>query len=192
MDAEVNEEALTACLQAAARALDIVQGRCDCHTDPASHNALYLRKEATRLIAAVCAAAPQLGSWVQMRGGHTVLVNALTATADGIADGSRDPQVEEALRLGLLALAHVVGPSASIVGALRRWGVTKPAVARAAADALVELMRCSLPPASVEALRADRCCEELVDALQAHAKDEELLGRLNLAMGFLGCQQEHP
>merc|ERR1719446_327405 len=107
---------------------------------PNSYNALYLRREATRCIVALCGTCPMLGGWLRQRGLQEPLTDALKSTADSVWY-NRDAEIEETLRLELLALSYVVGPHMAIMESTRRWGQTKPAVARAVADTVVELAR---------------------------------------------------
>merc|ERR1711920_475586 len=129
------------------------------------------------------------------RGLHEVLADALKTTAESIADNRRNEETEDTLLLELLALSYVVGPPTAILEALRRWGPTKPAVVRAAANAVVELVRSamSLSPhlnassidqsdvtlvsivLPVQALQAAGCAAELLTAMQVHASDEDLV-----------------
>mmetsp|Transcript_133663 Transcript_133663/g.333572 ORF Transcript_133663/g.333572 Transcript_133663/m.333572 type:complete len:776 (-) Transcript_133663:222-2549(-) len=200
------DELFTHSVIAAAGALRLVQGRCDGRRDPSSYNALYLRKEATRCIVSMCAARPSLSKWLRDQGLQEVLADALKSTADSVWDGRRDAEAEETLRLELLALSYVLGPPTAILESLRRWGAVKPAVARAAADAVVDLARGAMSRggqqqqqpdpstdpeiaaviAPVQALNAAGCGAELMNAMQAHAADEDLQGRLHLAVGFMG------
>mmetsp|Transcript_29201 Transcript_29201/g.93691 ORF Transcript_29201/g.93691 Transcript_29201/m.93691 type:complete len:710 (+) Transcript_29201:159-2288(+) len=195
----VSDEALSQCAVAAVEALRLVRGRCDGRQDSASYNALYLRKEGTRCIVAVCAMRPSLGRWLRESGLQDVLADALRSTADSVWDGRRDPEAEETLRLELLALSYVLGPPA-ILEALRRWGVVKPAVVRAAADAVVDLARGAMNrklsdtpdpemvafAAPVQALIAAGCGAEFLAVMQVHAADEDLQSRIHLAVGFVG------
>lgn len=182
LGAGVDEAALVTCLMAAVECLLLVRGRCD--NDSTSYNVLYLRQEATRLVVTLCSAAPSLRQALR-EGPEGVLVDAAVATASGLRDGRRDAEAEEVLRLELLALAFTArgSPAEPLVEALRRWGRAKPAVARAVADAVVELLRTT--PAATQALRQGGCCEELLTAIEAHPSDEDLQGRLQLAIGFL-------
>lgn len=198
----VADGTLVECLAAAARALGCVRGRSDGGYQPCCYNALYLRKEATRCIVAVCAAKPQLGRWLRERGLHEVLADALRSTAESVMDGRRDVEAEEVMRLELLALSYALGPATAILETLRRWGATKPAVARAVADAIVELARGELSrgraasdpsdpaaaalAAPAQTLRAAGCGMELMAVMQAHADDDDLQGRISLAVGFIG------
>lgn len=209
-----SEMLLQKAVGAATEALDLVRGCCDSRCDSASYNALYLRKEATRCIAALCAVQPSLGLWLRELGVQEVLIDAFKSTADGVWDGRRDTEAEDTLRLELLALSYVLGPLA-VLESLRRWGPTKPAVARAVADTVVELARSAMSrrasanvaaggaaqaagraaeadPAAwaalatpVQVLHAAGCGAELQAAMQAHAADEDLQGRLHLAVGFI-------
>eukprot|EP00428_Durinskia_dybowskii_P049450 CAMPEP_0170339250 /NCGR_PEP_ID=MMETSP0116_2-20130129/70681_1 /TAXON_ID=400756 /ORGANISM="Durinskia baltica, Strain CSIRO CS-38" /LENGTH=69 /DNA_ID=CAMNT_0010592665 /DNA_START=27 /DNA_END=233 /DNA_ORIENTATION=- len=63
-DAQVSDQAFVRCISAAAEALQLVRGRYDSRGDQSSYDALYLRKEATRCIVALCAARPALGKWL--------------------------------------------------------------------------------------------------------------------------------
>jgi len=189
----VSRDAFIHCAAAAGSALRLVQGRCDSGDYGASYNTLYLRKEATRCVAAICRAHPSLGNWLRLQGLHDLLADALRSTADSAADGLRDAETEETLCLEVLALSYVLGPATAVLEPLRRWGAAKPAVARAAADTVVELARAGgqahgAPATPVQALHAAGCSTALLAAMQAHAADEELLGRLRLALGFVGSQ----
>mmetsp|Transcript_110220 Transcript_110220/g.212368 ORF Transcript_110220/g.212368 Transcript_110220/m.212368 type:complete len:764 (-) Transcript_110220:35-2326(-) len=206
----LGDEAFVQCAAAAVESLRSVRGRGDGGGNAASYNALYLRKEATRCIGTLCGVRPSLGPWLRERGLQELLADTLRSTADSVWDGHRDAEAEETLRLELLALSYVLGPSAAILETLRRWGSAKPAVARAAADAVVELARCaatrqgsSLPVGAarevaaqsdaaastpVQALRAAGCGVELFAVMQSHSADDDLQGRLHLAMGFVGSQ----
>jgi len=193
----LNEEAFTAVTMAVAEALRLVKGRCDSRRDSSSYNALYLRKEATRCIEVLCRVRPELVHWFRDQGLQEVLADALQTTASGVWDGRRDLEAEETLRLELLALSHVLGPP-PILESLRRWGIQKPAVVRAAADAVADLARDSAQrpdsstPKPVEALSAAGCAAELLAAMRVHASDEDLQGRLHLAVGFLGAGSTVP
>jgi len=197
-----SDELFTHGVMAAAGALRLVQGRCDGRHDPSSYNALYLRKEATRCIVSMCAARPFLSKCLRNQGLQEALADALKSTADSVWDGQRDAEAEETLTLELLALSYVLGPQTPILEALRRWGAVKPAVARAVADAIVDLARGAMSQgrqadsstdpeiaaviAPVQALHAAGCGAELVNAMRFHAADEDLQGRLHLAVGFMG------
>jgi len=201
----VSGEVLVHCAAAAGQALQLVHGRCDSRDNCASYNTLYLRKEATRCIATVCRVTPDLGRWLRERSVHEVLAGALWSTAESMADGKRDSDAEETLFLEVLALSYVLGPETAVLEPLRRWGATKPAVARAAADTVVELARAAAgsethgkgttaggtgeqlgPAALFRALPVGGCSEALLAAMQVHIADEELQGRLRLALGFIG------
>ncbi|CAE8634517.1 unnamed protein product [Polarella glacialis] len=191
-DRVVSEDTFVACLRAAIQALLLSQGSYD-----DSYSVFHLRQESARLIAAVCAAAPGLGQWLLQQGSEVLLSKALMGTADSIVSGRRDtPQMEEALQFEMLALTHIVGPTAAIAGALQRWGSEKPSVARASADAVAELVRRNHPPI-VEELRRGNAAQgsvgaQLAAAMQAHKGDEELQSRLQLALGFTGAAPESP
>jgi len=205
----VSEESFMLCLTAAAQALRLVRGRCDSRGDPASYNALYLRKESTRCIVTVCGARPLLSQWLREQKVQELLADALRSTAESVRDGLRDAEAEETLCLELLALSYVLGPPTAILESLRRWGYVKPAVVRAVADAVVALARGALSrgvvslsdaflgtsdpaalavSAPLQALHAAGCRAELLEAMRAHAADEDLQGRLHLAVGFVGCE----
>lgn len=204
------EEAYAKVALTAKDALRFVRGRSDGRRDPASYNALYLRKEATRCIVTVCAARPILSRLLREHGLHEDLADALKSTAEAVWDDKRDAEAEETLRLELLALSYVLGPQTAILEPLRRWGGRKPAVVRAAADAVVDLARGSYklhangqvhdasdPAAAalgapVQALCAAGCGQELIAAMQAHASDEDLQGRLHLAVGFMNANAQVP
>ncbi|CAK0891039.1 unnamed protein product, partial [Prorocentrum cordatum] len=133
---------LQRCVGAITEALGLVRGLCDGdRRNPSSYNALFLRKEATRCIVALCRVRPSLGLWLRQRGVHSVLADALQSTADATWPGWRDMESEETLCVELLALCYVLGPGEVIAGALRHYGAERPAVVRAAADAVVELAR---------------------------------------------------
>lgn len=196
----IAEDVLLQCITAVVEALSLIRGRCDSMSAPASYNALYLRKESTRCLVSICGTWPALGRWLRDRGLQEVLADALTSTAESVWDGSRDKEAEETLRLELLALSYVLGPPVAILEPLHRWGSSKPAVARAAADAVVELARKSPCNAAsldtsdavsasvalpVQALHAAGCGAKLLGALEAHVADEDLVGRIHLAVGFV-------
>jgi len=188
----LSEDLLATCLRAAHAALSLVLG-CSDSGHSASHRTLLVKKDAVRLMGSVCSVAPSLSTWLRESGQEQVLTNALVATADRVADGSRDEEVEDVLRIELIALSHVSGACAAIIEPLRRWGPSKPAVVRAAADAVVELARheSSAPPgsllrASVQELCAAGCGGEFVAAMRTYPRDEELHTRMQLALGFLG------
>lgn len=201
---QIGEDAFLQCAMAAAEALCLVRGRCDGGANPSSYNALYLRKEATRCIVAICGVQPSLGRWLRDHGMQELLADAFKTTAESVWDGKRDAEAEETLCLELLALSYVMGPPVAIIETLRRWGSAKPAVVRAVADAVVELVRSathrgssialSTDPAvaavsaPAQALHAAGCGSELAVAMQAHQGDDDLQGRLNLAVGFVDSQ----
>merc|ERR1712008_463893 len=180
---QINEETFLQCLAATAKSLDLVRGRCDGGDRPGNYNALYLRKEAMRCIVGICAVRASLGQWLQSQGVHNILTDALRSTADGLWDGQRDTEVEETLCSEILAVCYALAAPVVILESLRRWGLSKPAVARAVADAVVELARRDV---SMQALHAAGCGSELLLAMQAHAADEDLQGRIHLAVGFMG------
>lgn len=205
-----DESSFTTVAVAATEALKLVHGHYDGLGDSSSYNALYLRKEATRCIAVLCMVCPKLSRWLRDRGMHDILADALRSTADGVWDGRRDPDAEETLKLELLALSYVLGPQTAVIESLRRWGRVKPAIVRAAADAVVDLARsttrikCQLSAEDAadptlaslakprEALIAAGCGAELIAMMQAHGSDEDLQGRLQLACGFMGCNSAVP
>eukprot|EP00927_Polykrikos_kofoidii_P086522 TRINITY_DN9722_c0_g1_i1.p1 TRINITY_DN9722_c0_g1~~TRINITY_DN9722_c0_g1_i1.p1 ORF type:complete len:786 (+),score=143.92 TRINITY_DN9722_c0_g1_i1:281-2359(+) len=194
----IGDETLVQCLAASARALRLVQGRDDSGCHPSKYNALDLRKEATRCFATALNTRPVLGRWLRENGVQELLVGALQSTADGVWDGTRDSEAEKTLCWELLALSYVLGPSDAILVPLRRWGSSKPAVVRAVADAVVELIRgcvsrvdCADPAfvgdAPSQALRAAGCGDALLATMAAHKEDEDLQTRIQLAAGFVGA-----
>lgn len=186
LDSTVDESHMVVCLQAATKALALVQGQSDNDNMPWSYNALYLRQEGARLVASVCSNAPGLGPRLREGGGEaeTILSDALVSTVTGIADGIRDSTAEEAVQLELTALAYIVGPTVAVLHTLRRWGASKPSVSRAAADTVVDLVRRG--QTSPKDLQESGILAELLTTLQAHQTDDDLRGRLQLALGFAG------
>eukprot|EP00927_Polykrikos_kofoidii_P086523 TRINITY_DN9722_c0_g2_i1.p1 TRINITY_DN9722_c0_g2~~TRINITY_DN9722_c0_g2_i1.p1 ORF type:complete len:736 (+),score=111.51 TRINITY_DN9722_c0_g2_i1:130-2337(+) len=180
---QIGDDAFIQCVAAAAHALRLVQGS----GDSGCHNALYLRREAARCVATVLSTRPVLGRWLQDNGLHELLVGALESTADDVKNVSRDSNAEETLRLELVALSYVLDPSEAILVPLRRWG-SKPAVARAVADAVVELVRrdrSSATGAFANRLRAAGGGEALMAAMRIHREDEDIQTRIHLAIGFI-------
>jgi len=190
-DEFITTEQLVVCLNAASQALQLVKGRCDAQNDPGSYNALYLRKEATRLVGCVCCAMPSLGRQLsEQQGPRTILEDALIATACGVADAKRDSEAEDVLQLELVALACVIGPVA-IVESLRKWGTKKPAVVKAAACTVVHLTRRHQSEVSElqRELQSKGCSAEFLAAMESYSADVDLQGHVHLALGFIGGPQ---
>lgn len=182
-DKFVCNQLLVRCLSLALTAL--TQSVQATSRDP-NYNAIYLQQEAARLISSVCSSAPILRQWLHEQNGKAVLGSTVEDTAQRVTDGSRNKDVEEALRHELLAMAYIVGASTAISGPLQYWGKSKPSVVRACADIVIELSRRN--QLSAEELQANGLGAQLVSALEAHPADDDLHNCLQLAVGFARSQ----